>query len=132
MRITVAAAIILKDKKILLAKRTAYTKAYPHYWNCPGGRADPGETPEQAAVREVKEEIGLDFTPTRLFEKRNFEPPTGPSVGYQFLGTWQGEPRPCEKEVADCRWFTYDEAIKLKLAFNYRDILEKLRSEGLL
>lgn len=131
MRIT-AAAIILKAGKILLIKRTAYSKAYPHCWCCPGGRGEPGESPEQAVVREVREEIGLEFRPLKLFEKRESEALGNQFVGYQFLGDWQGEPRLCEVEVAECRWFTYDEAIKLELAFNYREILEKLRKENLL
>lgn len=124
--------IILKDRKILLIQRSGRTEAYPHCWACPGGRGEPGESPEQTTVREVKEEVGLDFKPTQLFKKNVFEVFGRRFAGYQFLGDWQGEPRLCEEEVTDCKWFTYDEAVKLRLAFNFRDIIEKLRKESLL
>jgi ADP-ribose pyrophosphatase YjhB (NUDIX family) len=40
----------------------------PHrgLWSLPGGRIEPGESPEQAIVREVREETGLDVVPGRL------------------------------------------------------------------
>lgn len=49
-----------------MIKRSAYTKAFPGHWGMPGGRADGDETPEQAVVREVKEETGLSFQPEKL------------------------------------------------------------------
>ena len=62
-----ASAIILKEKKILLVKRSDYTPTFPHTWACPGGRGDEGELPENAVVREVKEEVDLDFKPSKLY-----------------------------------------------------------------
>ncbi len=35
------------------------TKPYPHFWKLPGGKSESGETPEQTAVRETMEEVGL-------------------------------------------------------------------------
>ena len=51
-------AIIVKDGKIILIKRT---KPNSTYWVFPGGRVEAGETKQQALVREVKEELGLDI-----------------------------------------------------------------------
>ncbi|MDP2587263.1 MAG: NUDIX domain-containing protein [bacterium] len=50
-------AIIVKDDKLLTIKRT---KVNDEYWVLPGGGIEPGETTEQALVREIKEETGLD------------------------------------------------------------------------
>jgi len=55
---TVAAIIEFPNNKILLVKRK--TVVFKGYWALPGGRVDAGETVEQAVVREVKEETGLD------------------------------------------------------------------------
>lgn len=59
-----ATAIIeFPNKKILLVKRA--TVVFKGYWALPGGRVDPGETVEQAVLREVKEETGLDVEVVR-------------------------------------------------------------------
>lgn len=120
-----AAGLIIKDKKILLTKRTKYTKAFPEHWTCPGGRADEGETAEEAVVREVKEEINLNFKPTKLFHTGKWKD----RELYRFLGEWNGEIKVQEKEISEWDWFTYEKAIKLKLAFEYKEVLEKLRKE---
>jgi 8-oxo-dGTP diphosphatase len=59
----VAKAIIKKDGKILLLKRTSVTQRYPNQWDFVGGRLEVGEKPVDAVVREVKEETALDIIP---------------------------------------------------------------------
>lgn len=54
---TVTAIIEFPNDKILLVKRA--TVVFKGYWALPGGRVDAGETVEQAVVREVREETGL-------------------------------------------------------------------------
>ncbi len=57
--VEVAACIVRSnDGKVLLAERTARQVA-AGYWEIPGGKIDPGETPPQAAARELFEEIGI-------------------------------------------------------------------------
>ena len=54
-----AASVALIDRdKVLLIQRAR--KPYFGMWSLPGGRLEPGETPEQAAQREVMEETGLN------------------------------------------------------------------------
>ncbi len=60
-RITrVAAAVIVRpDGRVLVAQRPP-GRAYEGYWEFPGGKLEPGETPAHALARELKEELGLD------------------------------------------------------------------------
>ena len=48
---------------LLLTRRAASLSAHAGQWAMPGGRIDDGETPEQAALRELLEEVGLQLTP---------------------------------------------------------------------
>ncbi|WP_191085013.1 CoA pyrophosphatase [Roseococcus microcysteis] len=45
---------------VLLTRRAAHLSSHPGQVSFPGGRIEPGETPEQAALREAMEEVGLD------------------------------------------------------------------------
>lgn len=123
-----SSAAIIKDKKILLIKRSHYTKVYPGYWAFPGGRAEEHETPEQNVTREVKEEINVDFTPTLLLKKDQYQD----RELYRFYGSWKGEIKIQEEEVDDWNWFTYDQTNTLSLAFDYKEVLTILHEKDLL
>lgn len=66
-RTIVAAIILSQDNKILLGKKDpSKGGVYPNCWHTPGGGVDEGETLEQAVIREVREEVGIDITPYPL------------------------------------------------------------------
>jgi len=122
----VSAGIILKDKKIFLVKRVKNEILCPNTWICPGGTNEFGESKEQTLRREVKEEVNLDFKEKELFfTMYHLKIPM-----YVFLGSWKGEIKLDEKEICDSGWFSYNEAIKLKLGFEYKKVIEKLKKEG--
>jgi len=123
-----SSATIIRDKKLLLIKRSNYTKIFPEHWTCPGGRANEKETPEQNVIREAKEEVNLKFKPKELIKTGQYED----RELYRFWGDWSGEVQIQEKEVTDWNWFSYDDAIKLKLAFDYRKVIEILRKKDLI
>ena len=53
--IHVVAAVIRRDDKVFATQR-GYG-AYKDWWEFPGGKAEPGETPEEALAREIREEL---------------------------------------------------------------------------
>jgi mutator protein MutT len=54
------------DAALLLTRRAGGLRAHAGQWALPGGRIDPGETPEDAALRELAEEVGLELAPADL------------------------------------------------------------------
>lgn len=59
--LVVACALVDTDGRVLIAKRPE-GKALAGLWEFPGGKVEPGERPEQAIIRELKEELGIDVT----------------------------------------------------------------------
>lgn len=57
--LVVAVALIDVDGRVLIAQRPE-GKSLAGLWEFPGGKVDPGETPEAALVRELHEELGID------------------------------------------------------------------------
>lgn len=60
-----AAAITAADGRILLARRPEGT-SLAGLWEFPGGKIEPGETPETALVRELSEELAINAAPAQL------------------------------------------------------------------
>ncbi|MEM8540823.1 MAG: 8-oxo-dGTP diphosphatase MutT [Pseudomonadota bacterium] len=63
--IVVACALVDPDNRILLAQRPE-GKSMAGLWEFPGGKIEPGETPEQSLVRELQEELGITTQPACL------------------------------------------------------------------
>jgi 8-oxo-dGTP diphosphatase len=75
-------AVLLRDAgdRILLVEPT-----YKDYWELPGGAVDADESPYDAAVRELKEELGLSVTPGRLLVVDWVPPRAGRTEGVMFV-----------------------------------------------
>ena len=57
--IVVVAAVIEVDSRVLICQRRKDDK-FPLLWEFPGGKVEPGETPEEALARELEEELGVE------------------------------------------------------------------------
>ncbi len=91
--VVVAAAVILRrDGQVLLAQRPA-GKAYAGYWEFPGGKLEPGETPRHALDRELAEELGLTVRRAAPWLTQRFVYPHA-HVELHFFRVydWSGEP----------------------------------------
>jgi 8-oxo-dGTP diphosphatase len=60
-----AVALVDGDNRVLIAQRPA-GRAMAGLWEFPGGKVEPGETPERALVRELREELGIEVCETCL------------------------------------------------------------------
>ncbi|MET7698491.1 MULTISPECIES: (deoxy)nucleoside triphosphate pyrophosphohydrolase [unclassified Streptomyces] len=101
--IVVVAAALLHGGRLLAARRSAPPELAGR-WELPGGKVEPGEAPEDALVRELREELGIEAAP---MERVEGEWPLRP--GY-VLRVWTarllaGEPRPLE-DHDELRWLT--------------------------
>ena len=91
--VDVAAAVIMRpDGKVLLAQRPR-GKAYAGYWEFPGGKLEPGETPRRALDRELAEELGLTVRRAAPWLTQRFVYPHA-HVELHFFRVfdWLGEP----------------------------------------
>jgi 8-oxo-dGTP diphosphatase len=128
----IACAILLRDGRILLGRRTPQRRFYPDCWDVLGGHFEAGETPEQALIREVQEEAGVTPLRHRLVATLPDPDPArnGEARYHVFVVTgWTGgEPRMLGDEHSEIRWVPIDEAVRLPdLAIEgYRDILRSL------
>ena len=128
-----AAAVIVKDKKILLCKRSKNERLFPEYWTCPGGKLDnPEELLSEVVKREVKEEIGLDFQPTKMWGFYEMIQDDFHNISHVFLGEISGKIKIDKEEVKECKWFIHQETKDLPIAFSYREAIEDLHKKGIL
>ncbi|MER7174648.1 (deoxy)nucleoside triphosphate pyrophosphohydrolase [Streptomyces mesophilus] len=106
-RIVVVGAALWREGRMLAARRSAPPELAGR-WELPGGKVERGERPEEALVRELREELGVEAEPV---ERIPGEWPLG-RPGY-VLQVWSakllsGEPAPLEDHDA-LRWLGLDE-----------------------
>jgi len=95
-----AAALVDRDNRVLISKRPE-GKELAGLWEFPGGKVDPGETPEQALRRELAEELGIDVCETCLAP---FTFASHTYAGFHLLmplylcRNWDGEIEPRESQ----------------------------------
>ena len=73
--IDVVAALIIKDDKIFLVKRATGDSNLLGKWEFPGGKIEEGETPQEALVREIKEELEAEIEVGQLIDTIEYDYP---------------------------------------------------------
>ena len=108
--IKVVAAVIcnsLKEEKRIFATAKGYGE-FKGQWEFPGGKVEVGETPKQALVREIKEELEIDIKVGDLIDTIKYDYPTFHlSMDCFWCEIIQGELKLVEAEAA--RWLTKEE-----------------------
>lgn len=116
--------VIIENSSILLIKRK--NDPYQGSWALPGGFVEYGETVENAAVRETKEETGIDVKLGELvgvYSDPNRDP-RGHTVTVCFLGTAIGGIVRSATDAEDARYFDLNEIKTLDLAFDHEMIIQ--------
>jgi len=112
----------------LLTRRAAEMRAHAGQWALPGGRCDPGETFEQAATRELEEELGLRLSPENVLGVLD-DYPTRSGYAIAPVVTWLDDAsglRANPQEVASAHWIRLD-AIHGDEAIEFETIPESPR-----
>lgn len=120
----VVAALIWDGDQFLCCQRPAH-KARGLLWEFPGGKVEPGETREQALIRECREELDIEVTPGAVFlEVDHVYPDLTIHLTLFHASIARGEPRLLEHRAL--RWITAAEIPALEFCPADRVILEKL------
>ena len=116
--------------QVLLTRR-----GYPPYkdqWCLPGGHIDQNETARAAIVREVNEEVGLDFNANFFYYFDEIIPNKSlHAVVLVFDGSVSGQLSAQPDEVLEIKWFSYEEASEEDLAFQHNEILRVYQTESI-
>ena len=118
-----AAVLLTQDDQVLLVRRGVSPRI--GYWALPAGFVDPGELPEETAVREVAEETGLHVALDGFMGFARIANPDKPGVLVYFGGHPVGGQLQAQDDVSEARWFAPAAIPWSDLAFSStRTILE--------
>lgn len=125
MTTQVVAALIWRGGKFLICQRPAH-KARGLLWEFVGGKVEPGETKQQALVRECREELGIETAVGDVFmEVTHTYPDLTVHLTLFHVSIVQGEPQRLEHE--DIRWILPEDIPQYVFCPADEAILQKLR-----
>jgi ADP-ribose pyrophosphatase YjhB (NUDIX family) len=127
-------ALIFRNDEILLVERGR--EPLKGQWSLPGGAVETGERLEEAVIREVREETGLEIVPVQLaliFE-RIMQDNDGKAEYHYVLIDYLCEIRGgalCAGDDSNCaRWFPIDELDRLSLTEGTLNVIRNVRRDG--
>ena len=123
-RVEVVAAIILNEDKIFATQR-GYGE-FKGGWEFPGGKMEQGETPEQALIREIREELDTEIEVGELIDTVEYDYPSFHLTMYCFLCTIKSG-KLVLKEHEAAKWLTKETLDSVDWLPADEGLLEKLR-----
>jgi 8-oxo-dGTP diphosphatase len=132
----VAVGIIMRNGEVLACQRKRSAR-YALKWEFPGGKLEPGETPEHALVRELREELGIEPRTLQEFFRQEWVYSEGtdtPSkdgafrVFYFLVKEFSGEP--VNHAFEQTRWVTPQQLQGMDILEGNREAIERLVRYG--
>ena len=121
----VVAALIWRGERFLACQRPAH-KARGLLWEFVGGKVEPGETREQALIRECAEELDITVVPRDIFMEVTHEyPDLTVHLTLFNADLSQGDPKPLEHNAL--RWITVEEIDQYEFCPADEEILRRLK-----
>ena len=126
MILKVTAALLMKQGKVFIAKKSPLDKR-ANQWEFPGGKIDPGETPEDCLVRELREEFQIEIKIDSFFAENLYTHSNGRILVMAYLCSWiSGKINPTEH--VEYQWVFPAELDKYDFVTSDLPIADKLRS----
>ncbi|WP_066973201.1 NUDIX domain-containing protein [Methanobrevibacter filiformis] len=115
---------INKNSEFILIKRK--NDPFKDYWGIPGGFVDYGESTEEAAIREAKEETNININLESLqgvYSKHDRDP-RGHTITIFYNATGDFNEMKADSDAKDINIFSYNDLEKISLAFDHNKILK--------
>ncbi len=129
MAVDVVAALVVENGKFMICQRPAH-KARGLLWEFVGGKVEPGETREQALIRECREELGVTVAPGPVYMTVDHVYPDI-TISLTLFRAAITEGRPRRLEHADIRFISPDEIPLYPFCPADAAILARIREQGL-
>jgi len=121
----VSAGIIHRDGQVLVGQRRAADR-HPYKWEFPGGKVEVGETPQEALIRELREELQIEATVGTELARYEHEYPSGSRVHLLFFSVPRYSGEPTGRIFEQIRWIGLDELPSLDFLDGDFDFVRRL------
>jgi 8-oxo-dGTP diphosphatase len=125
----VVAGLIVRDGLVLITQRRA-DQALPLQWEFPGGKVEPGEAPEAALARELREEIGIEVEMGRIWDVLFHAYPEYDVYMLVYRCAPRGSQEPRCVEVRDLAWCRPEALGRYDILPADAPLIARLRAEG--